>query len=137
MSEISVLSVPAPFNICPEDLARAHQAVPVDERGFIPLKIYGRKFPKVEPVVTEIGKHAVTVSFEKPFGFMAQERGSTLIVETQITDGIVLSADSINRAKWFVVLETGGLLTESDLDLFSKGINRYVTSAASRLMLRR
>jgi hypothetical protein len=128
------------FNVAPTDLIHAQQRVPM-ELGRIPLFVFDRKFTVVEPILEPVERklggavlEAVRFSLpgEKSFGFMMEDDGFRML-ESQKTDGLVLSPDPEVPGAWVATLNTPDTLTFTDERLFNNGIEFYVQHASQRL----
>lgn len=90
-SESNNVKLLSPFRIKPEKLVVARKSLPLDHRDYVPLMIFDRTFSKVEPTFTVLGDGAVSMTVGRPFGFMKTAGDGSLVIETQKTDGIVLT----------------------------------------------
>lgn len=136
MSEITQLQLEYNFNIEPAQLLVANIKVPL-ERDQIPLRIFNRPFDMVRPTLTHIGEGIVSMALKNPFGFKRGIDDTPYVIESQVTDGIVISPDSEDEQQWLATLTTAAPLTDLDVRLFTWGIQFYAEHADARLHARR
>jgi len=125
----SELQLPFSLRIEPEGLIAARQRVPVDQDSFIPLLIDGPIVAMVEPSLTRMGEGAIALSLGKPFGFRQGVIHSTVVLETQKTDGIILTRDPKEQDRWRAAVETAKPLSSVDAVVFKFGISFYLGHA--------
>lgn len=124
-SKRTEIAIPSRFYFRPERLLEASHRMPVDDRDFVPLLIYDHPFSLVTPTLKKVGEGAISLSLDRPFGFMTRSAENT-ILESQKTDGIILTSDPNDQEKWRATLTTPEALTPTDFYLFPGGIIVYV-----------
>ena len=133
-SESNNVKLLSSFRIEPEKLIVAGRSLPLDNRNYVPIMIFDRPFTKVKPTFTVLGDGAINMAVGQPFGFMQTVGESPLVIETQKTDGIILTPSRSESNAWLASFKTEEPLTEFDLSLFTSGLRYYATYAEARLI---
>ncbi len=130
------VELPIAFPIVPEDLMEANKHVPLDADGYVPILIFGREFPKVEPALRRLGAGAIELSLGRPFGFMRGLGEGQGEERSQQTNDMVIEPRP-KGVGWRIELKTPERLTSKDIDLFQAGTLLYARYVAADLRVAR
>lgn len=124
MSVESQLTVETTFLLTPERLAAARKRVPVVAHEYIPLTMFDVSFDMEEPKFEQVGRGAVRMALQRPFGFMEDSQTPGKPNQTQLTDGLIIAPAS-GALSWIITLNTSKHLSAIDEHLFRYGVSFY------------
>ena len=132
MTEFNSLEIEGPFKHAPERLIEAQQQLPM-LGDYVPVGVHDMKFTYQAPDVRLVDGNAVSLSIDRPFGFLQMPDNTDRAFLSQLVDKITIAHSDSYAKSWTASFETVCPLTKQDERLFSLGVRAFGIYAGIRL----
>ncbi len=154
MSAPHIIPLEARFTVAPAELLNVtgnNARLPIDNDGYVPLRVFGQEFDRAITAFTWLGDNAVRMTMHDRntregfrFGFKTPlkertvlgelwQEGSKDTVLSQQVDGITLTPSDSDAYGWDAAFDAAAPPSGYDKKLFSYGLLLFVDHAIPRL----